>query len=384
MPEPQAPRGAATAVDVVVVGGGGNGILLACLLLQRGMTVRVLERRKEIADRPRAFGIHPAALAALDAVGVGDAVRAEALTLAEGAFVGVDGRRATVTFDSQHFIGPVVLGQNRVEQLLETRLRSLDPRAFERGATVTRVCDTGTAVCVEAIAGDDSPLTIEAARVVLVDGTNGELSEQLAGPAQPVGPRRWYAMAEAEAAPNDAAGTVALIASPDGVVESFPLPGGRRRWVLWRDTDAPLDAEGLGMLIRHRTTRSVGRIQEPVSVFAAQSRRRRSLVHGRIVIAGDAAMTVSPIGGQGLTIGWAAAQVLADELATTPVDGGRLRRYERAVNRMARRAQRRASFFMRLGDPTGPRDLLRAGAVRVLALRSMRRVVYRLVVVRRP
>lgn len=371
-------------VDVAIVGGGGNGILLACLLADRGLTVRVLERRDTIADRPRAFGIHPAALDALDAVGVGDAVRAEALALTDGAFVGIDGRRAAVAFDPRDCPGPVVLGQNRVEELLEQRLHALAPGALQRGVEVTTVTDEGSHVTLTATTGADT-FPVTATTVVLVDGTNGALSERVAGPARPVGPRRWYAMAEGEASPDDAPGSVALIASPEGVVESFPLPSGRRRWVAWRGTDAALDADSFGMLVRDRTGRSLGRIHAPVSVFAAQSRRRRALVHGRVILAGDAAMTVSPIGGQGLTIGWAAARVLADELASSQGDEPpRLRRYERAVDRMARRAQRRASFFMRLGDPTSSRDRARALAVRVLALSSMRRAVYRLVVVRRP
>lgn len=370
-------------VDVAIVGGGGNGILLACLLADRGLTVRVLERRDTIADRPRAFGIHPAALDALDAVRVGDAVRAEALALTDGAFIGIDGRRAAVTFDPRDFPGPVVLGQNRVEELLEQRLHALAPGALQRGVEVTAVTDEGSSVRVNAGNGDDT-LDFSAAIAVLVDGTNGRLSETFAGPARLVGPKRWYAMAEADATADEQSGSVALIASPGGVVESFPLPGGRRRWVAWRDSDAALDDDQFRMLVHDRTGCSVGIIHGPVSVFAAQSRRRRRLVHGRVVIAGDAAMTVSPIGGQGLTIGWGAARTLADELArASSHDRIVFRRYSRAVSRAARRAQRRASFFMRLGDPTSPRDWLRRGAVLVLARRAMRRVVYRLVVVRR-
>lgn len=375
MPEP--------SCDVVIVGGGGNGILLACLLADRGLTVQVWERREAIADRPRAFGIHPAALEALDAVGVGDAVRAEALALTGGAFIGVSGRRAGVAFDTPAFAGPVVLGQDRVEYLLEQRLHALAPGALQRGVTVTAVTDEGPSVRVSARVGDDTR-ECSAAIAVLVDGTNGHLSEQIAGPARRVGPKRWYAMAEADATSDDQAASVALIASSHGVVESFPLPGDRRRWVAWRESGDPLDAGSFRMLVHDRTGRSVGSIRGSVSVFAAQSRRRRRLVHGRVVIAGDAAMTVSPIGGQGLTIGWGAARTLADELAGANIhERVVLRHYPRAVSRMARRAQRRASFFMRLGDPTSRRDWLRRGAVLVLATRAMRRVVYRLVVVRR-
>ncbi|MCR8671545.1 FAD-dependent monooxygenase, partial [Agrococcus sp. HG114] len=64
--------------DVAVVGGGAVGLLLACLLAQRGLDVVVLERRREPSGSARAIGIHPPGLGALDAAGVGRAVRAEA------------------------------------------------------------------------------------------------------------------------------------------------------------------------------------------------------------------------------------------------------------------------------------------------------------------
>ncbi len=70
--------------DVLIVGAGPVGLLLACLLVQDGVRVAVYERRTHADDRTRAIGIHRPGLEALDAAGIGTAVRAEVLRLEGG------------------------------------------------------------------------------------------------------------------------------------------------------------------------------------------------------------------------------------------------------------------------------------------------------------
>src|SRR5690606_12138386 len=110
-----------------------------------------------------------------------------------------------------------------------------------------------------------------------------------------------------------------------GVVERFPLPGGRRRWVVHTGTErVPESAEEL----TDRAAARIGHGPDPATVsmlsaFAVQRRLARRMVSGRVVLAGDAAHGISPIGGQGMTLGWLDALALAPLLQHS-LPGGRL------------------------------------------------------------
>src|SRR5688572_28297789 len=60
--------------DVAIVGAGPVGLLLGCLLAQRGVEVRVLERLASLSSSSRAIGVHPPGLQCLREVGVAGAL----------------------------------------------------------------------------------------------------------------------------------------------------------------------------------------------------------------------------------------------------------------------------------------------------------------------
>lgn len=351
--------------DVLVVGGGPVGLLLACLVAQDGRRVRVCERRAEPGTRTRAIGIHRPGLDALDAAGVGLDVRSEALPLSGGEVRSRGRRLASLTFTADRPI--LTLAQPRTEELLRGRLGSLRPDALDLGATVRSVRDEGPFVRVR-VDTPDGVREETASMVVVADGVRSPLRAAFGVGWLPRSGSADYAMLDADAPADDT--RAVLFFEPDGLVESFPLPGGRRRWVVRQSPGRTVaSAAELADVVAQRTgERVIVDPEAPVASFRAAQHAARRLHRGRIVLLGDAAHEVSPIGGQGMNLGWTDAVRLAAALRRTdrsavPVLDG----FAREVRRSARKAHRRSAFFMAMGAPAiAPVVAAREGLVRVL------------------
>ncbi|OZB78125.1 MAG: hypothetical protein B7X41_20315 [Microbacterium sp. 14-71-5] len=331
--------------DVVVVGAGPVGLLLACLLAQDGIDVVVCERRRDEDPRSRAIGIHAPGLEMLDRVGVGAAARAASLGL-EGGDVLSRGRvLASLDFSERR---PVrVLPQQRTHALLRERLQALSAGALRPGCSVRAVRDEGEFVrlAVDRPAGRQE---VTAAFVVLADGVHSTLRRELGFGWRRRPGRAAYTMADVL---DPAAGVRAqLHCGPGGIVEAFPLPGGMRRWVLRGGVHT-------GAEFRAAIAERIGRDPEigddvrPTGFVAAQH-LSQTLVRGRVALLGDAAHEISPIGGQGMNLGWVNAGRLAEALRAALVEGeADLGGYARGALRAARAAQRRSAFYMTMGAP---------------------------------
>ena len=353
--------------DVLVVGAGPVGLLLACLLVQEGLRVVVCERRMQADERTRAIGIHRPGLDALDAAGLGADVRAEALRLEGGEVRSRRRTLATLTFSPERPV--LILPQARTDALLRARLRALSADALISGCTVRALRERGDAVQVSADT-PGGPYEFTASAVVVADGVRSPLRSELdvvwrrrAGCAS-------YAMLDV---PDALPGNRAILhCEPAGLVESFPLPGGHRRWVVRATPTLPLDTtDAFRAAIAARTGIDIdldGGIA-PTSFVAAQHAATR-LQRGRMVLLGDAAHEISPIGGQGMNLGWVDAARLASELASSLPDRmPDLARFERRVRRSASRAQRRSAFYMSMGAPA-PMPVVHAREQLVRALGS--------------
>jgi len=364
--------------DVVVVGGGPVGILLAGLLAVRGLDVEVLERRSEPSMRSRAIGIHPPSLLALRQLGVVDTIIDRAVRISGGE-VRSDGRslgRLRFAETNDPYQRVISLPQFETEAVLRARFAELRPGRFRGGATVTGVCDRGDRVEV-AFASDDGdarePGRVEARYVVAADGARSRVRDLLGIRCAAQTGGETYLMSEY--ADNGMHGGEALLFfERGGVVESFPLPGGRRRWVAMTPTllteATSLD---LATLVRDRTGIELPPTDAAASAFAVQQRLARRLVAGRIVLVGDAAHQISPIGGQGMNHGWLDALQLAPALERAIRDPAAaasvLAGYDRRRRRSARMAARQAGFNMAMGRPAkGMRLRARNGLVRALAV----------------
>ncbi|MBF4616778.1 FAD-dependent monooxygenase [Clavibacter sp. VKM Ac-2873] len=355
-----------TRVDALVVGGGPVGIHLAALLARAGLDVRVWEARTTPALLSRAIGIHAPSLDAFDRLGVAGEMVAEAVLVRRGIAMGPRGELGRVSFAGASATHPYVaaLPQWRTEAILVRRLDALAPDAVRRGVTLTDLDADPVGLpggVVRARGRDGSGIAIEvtASLVIGADGTRGAVRGLLGiGVDERPLPDRFLM---GDAPDRTGGGDDAVVTlHPDGVVESFPLPGGRRRFVVGlrageREGDP---ATVLSRAVAERTGHVVAAAElDPVSGFGVRRRLARRMVAGRGVVIGDAAHEISPIGGQGMNLGWldadALAPILIDAVRTRGgvPDAARLGRWERDRLASARRAAVQSEINTALGRP---------------------------------
>jgi 2-polyprenyl-6-methoxyphenol hydroxylase-like FAD-dependent oxidoreductase len=145
----------------------------------------------------------------------------------------------------------------------------------------------------------------------------------------------------------------------DGAVESFPLPDGRRRWIVQTRQAMPETERGfISDIVRRRTGHDLdAQDQQNQSPFSPRWMQTEQYHDGRVILCGDAAHLMSPIGGQGMNTGWADAEFLSEALLAIELRGQPalplLEAYDRCRHRASNAATARAARGMWLGTRTG-------------------------------
>jgi len=335
-------------LDVAVVGAGPVGLLLACLLRDRGLEVAVLERRARPTRRSAAIGVTPPSLRILARLGLEEAAVAAGVKVRECHLHGSAGALGRISFrdipGDRRFV--LSLPQADLADLLRRRL---GPGVVHDGWELAGLEQLPDRVRLRSSRG----AAAEARFVVGCDGSRGRVRELLGIAA----PGRAYPchFAMADYVDRSGLGDAAhLFFTPEGSVESFPLPGGRRRWVVQTDRRLEPVPEGLVCALARRRA---GLGPDPADRLCASSFTPRRFhcerYHsGRVALCGDAAHGMTPAGGQGMNLGFADAELLAGVLSS-PDPLGLLPEYTRCRRRAARVAIFRAGWGMWLGTWRG-------------------------------
>lgn len=329
--------------DAIIVGGGPVGMLLACLLKQQGRRIRVLEKRTQPIAHSAAIGITPPSLHILDKLHLASEFIDAGLKVCDCFVHGQSGKLGCVSFrnipDEHRFI--LALPQATTIAILQ---KHLGIEFIESGCEVTGLQQHSDHCVVQTSSGE-----FTARFVIGCDGARGRVREFIGMRA----PGRSYDCHFVMGDFIDRTGfgdEAHLFFTATGSVESFPLPGGQRRWIVQTDRRMDEPPQGLVSYLTHLrtgiTVPSSDQVNE--SVFTPRRFNCNRYYDGRVILCGDAAHGMSPIGGQGMNTGFADAEFLAEVLAHhDPL--ALLPAYNRYRRKAAKTAIFRAEWGMWLG-----------------------------------
>jgi 2-polyprenyl-6-methoxyphenol hydroxylase-like FAD-dependent oxidoreductase len=321
---------------VVIVGAGPAGMALAYLLARRGVAVTVLEMHHDFARAFRGEGVQRSGIDAFRQMGLGE--QFDRLPHTEIRFVEIHSRgRRVLRADADRFgRGQVrAVSQPALLQLLADEAGKNPSFRLERGVTMRDFLRANGRVVGVRASADDGPREYRADLVVGGDGRHAGTRKHSALPelSTPQGfDILWLRVPHADGYPDRTTALVAVAAK--GVALAYPTADAQLQvgFIIPKGGFTALRAR----VAEEWTEELIGRF--PASL-ADHLRAHREAVAGAtllnvvcgrltewtapgLLLIGDAAHPMSPVGGQGINIALRDALVAANHLVPVLAAGG--------------------------------------------------------------
>tara|TARA_R110002096_G_scaffold183757_6_gene361848 strand:+ start:3275 stop:4426 length:1152 start_codon:yes stop_codon:yes gene_type:complete len=342
-------------ISVCIVGGGPVGLFLGIALAKLNISCFIIERRAAPVPDSRSLGIHPVSMELFQLLGMETEFSESGIHIQKG--IAHDGTRKLGEIDFSSLKKPynfiLSCPQFKTEQILKETFLALNPSGLIQEAEVTDIRhDEKEVVCW--YKKDGREFQISSDFLVGCDGKNS-LIRQKAGIL--FGGKRYpdtYIMSDFE--DTTEFGSKATVFLPkDGMLECFPLPNGMRRWVVKTEKFVKNPTQALlAELIRKRLGYDLTDTKcTMLSSFGVQYFMAEQFFKNRIILAGDSAHVVSPIGGQGMNLGWIGAWKLSQALSSIQEQPTKaehyLSQYQKEQQLISKKVALRAEWNMRLG-----------------------------------
>jgi len=319
----------------ILVGAGPAGAALSYLLARRGIEVTLLERHTDFAREFRGEGLMPSGVAALADMGLEPALAAVPQTPIT-AVEFFRGQRAwfRVTPEQLGASGPRIVSQPAMLEMLVAEAGRFPSFRLERGATVRDLVRDGARVVGVRVDSASGPHEL---RATLVVGTDGRASVVRArsGVRATRMPQAfdivWAKLPLPSFLPP---GSARAYLGAGHFALAFPSYDGRLQlgWIIAKGSFGDLRRHGvdawLAEMERHvspdlaaHLAATRDRITSPFLLDVVCDRVERWTVPG-VLLLGDAAHTMSPVGAQGINLALRDAIVAANQLVPALTGGG--------------------------------------------------------------
>ncbi|SCY89912.1 FAD-dependent oxidoreductase [Rhizobium sp. NFACC06-2] len=318
------------ATDVLICGAGAAGLTLAIDLARRGVSFRLIEKLDDPFRGSRGKGIQPRTQEVFEDLGILDRIVAvggfypkQREYRNDGSFVDADVVEAEPATSAEPYHLPLLVPQFLTERVMRERLAELGHRP-EFGTELIGFDQNGDGVTAR-LAARSGEETVRVRWLVGTDGGRSFVRRALGieFPGRTLGLRAivadvtlsglsrdvWHRFGEGDMQRQ-------ISACPLAGTDLFQLQG-----PIPMEGDIDLSPAGLTALIAERTGRSDIVIETVswASAFTMNARLADRYRSGRVFLAGDAAHTHPPTGGQGLNtsvqdgynLGWKLAAVLS-------------------------------------------------------------------------
>jgi flavin-dependent dehydrogenase len=299
--------------DIVILGAGPAGSVAAFALARAGHTVLLVDKAK--FPRPKVCGccLNARGLAALDELGLGDAVRAVGGMKLAQLTVSGRGRSLTVSLPEGLSLSRAVLDATLARQAVEAGARFEDGTAGEvlplENQPIGPARNDATAYRRVRLTHDKGQRTVTAPLVLAADGLAGSSLKQLTGFDWQIAPggRIGLAGIGEAASMRPPAGTIAMAIGQGGYVGRVQLPDGRTDLAAAMTPGLVRQAGGKGpavdRLLKQAMPNGAGLAERVNWQGVPALTRRRPVAGPRLLVLGDAAGYVEPFTGEGMS--WA-------------------------------------------------------------------------------
>jgi len=332
---------------ICILGAGPTGLFLAIRFKQLGIPFFLLEKNNEPSKHSRSIGIHPPSLYLFEKYGFEDSFLEAGNRVMGGQVFSNQAYLGSLSFQEcpapYQFV--LTLPQFETETILESELVKIGGNThFYRDVSKIQLFEKDS---LPLVSWNHKGKIFEQQFSYVIDATGKKspFREELGFTIDEEKYPDSYVMADFERS-TQSENQALIFVDKEGIIESFPLPKSIQRWVL--KTDRYGEISTIQEFMQRIEERTSHKLDEDTCTmfnsFGVQKASATSFVNGRIILCGDSAHVISPIGGQGMNLAWLNAETLVQSLVQT-----NLLNYEMVVKKRWKKAVKRSEFNMFTG-----------------------------------